>query len=75
MMDVNKHIIRAEWFSPSEDKRGTFYMVAEGSVFKYEFAGKVAPVAGLRNRLFHRYERISVGYLLPHVKKNHLDFK
>ncbi len=75
ILDVNKHIIRAEGFATSEDTQSTFHVLAEEGVLKRDFARKIAPVVGLRNRLVHRYEEVDIEQMLSHVRKNHKDFK
>lgn len=56
-IDINQHII-AENGKGNEKVRGyedTFYILADLEVYDKEFAKKIAPSAGLRNRLVHEY--------------------
>ena len=42
---------------------------------KKEFADKLAPIVGLRNRLVHRYEEVDFDLLLKTARKDKDDFK
>lgn len=56
-LDINQHII-AERGDGSEKVRGyedTFYALAKLGVYDDAFAQRLAPSAGLRNRLVHDY--------------------
>lgn len=56
-IDINQHII-AELGSGPERVRGhedTFHILSELGVYGADFAKKIAPSAGLRNRLVHEY--------------------
>jgi len=75
LIDINNHIIRYAQLRVPEDFQSTFLVLAESSILPEEFAGKIAPVVGLRNRLVHRYEKIDVEILLNMIRKNKKDFK
>lgn len=56
-IDINQHII-AENAVGDEKIRGyedTFYILEKLDIYPEEFARKIAPSAGLRNRLVHEY--------------------
>lgn len=56
-IDINQHII-AELGRGDEKIKGykdTFYILSDLGVYDKEFAEKIAPSAGLRNRLVHDY--------------------
>jgi uncharacterized protein YutE (UPF0331/DUF86 family) len=56
-IDINQHII-AETGKGDEKIRGyedTFYVLSNLGVYTKDFAGQIAPSAGLRNRLVHEY--------------------
>lgn len=56
-LDINQHII-AELGDGTEKVRGyedTFYVLPKFGVYDDDFAKKIAPSAGLRNRLVHEY--------------------
>lgn len=56
-IDINQHLI-TELGRGDEKIRGyedTFYVLASLNVYSEDFAKKIAPSAGLRNRLVHEY--------------------
>ena len=56
-IDINQHLI-AELGVGTEKIKGyedTFYALAELQVYDKDFAARIAPSAGLRNRLVHEY--------------------
>jgi len=75
IVDINSHIIRYGHFKAPEDFQSSFLVLAEHKIFPEEFARKIAPVIGLRNRLVHRYEKIDLDILLEAIRKNKEDFK
>lgn len=75
MVDLNKYLIRTLFLKLPEDTQSTFYVLEEGGILDREFARKIAPVVGLRNRLVHRYEKVDSSIMLSHLRKNHQDFK
>jgi uncharacterized protein YutE (UPF0331/DUF86 family) len=75
IVDINSHIIRHGHFQAPDDFQGSFMVLAEKKIFPEEFAKKLAPVIGLRNRLVHRYEKIDLDILLDATRKNGEDFR
>jgi uncharacterized protein YutE (UPF0331/DUF86 family) len=75
MTDINSHIIRYAQLGVPEDFQSTFLVLAERNILPEEFARRLAPVVGLRNRLVHRYEKIDLEILLNMIRKNKEDFK
>ena len=56
-IDINQHIV-AEVGRGDEHINGyedTFYVLSDLEIYSMEFAKKIAPSAGLRNRLVHEY--------------------
>ena len=54
MLDINYHFIKELDFKISDDLQGTFYILGENKILPEDFAKKIAPVVGLRNRIVHR---------------------
>lgn len=75
MIDINNHIIRYAHLRVPEDFQSSFLILAEKEILPEEFARRIAPVVGLRNRLVHRYEMINLDILLDTTRKNKEDFK
>jgi uncharacterized protein YutE (UPF0331/DUF86 family) len=73
--DVNNHIIRYAQLRVPEDFQSAFLILAENRILPEEFAKRIAPAVGLRNRLVHRYEKVDIEILLNTVRKSKEDFK
>lgn len=58
MIDVNYHLITDAGQPPPTDYFASFQMLADIGVLDRPFADRLAPAAGLRNRLVHEYEQI-----------------
>mgnify|MGYP005832463947 CR=1 FL=1 len=74
IIDINNHIVRYAKLEIPEDFQSSFLVLAKNKILPGEFAKKIAPVVGLRNRLVHRYEKVDVRILLGAVRKNRTDF-
>jgi uncharacterized protein YutE (UPF0331/DUF86 family) len=58
MIDVNYHLLTEGGQPPPSDYYASFLKLAELGVVAPELARRLAPCAGLRNRLVHEYENI-----------------
>lgn len=70
MLDINYHFIKELNLKVSEDLQGTFYILGENKILPKEFAQKIAPVVGLRNRVVHRYETVDKRLFIKTFRKN-----
>ncbi|KKT29749.1 MAG: hypothetical protein UX43_C0004G0039 [Candidatus Giovannonibacteria bacterium GW2011_GWB1_46_20] len=75
MMDINQHFIKELKFPISDDFQSTFYVLGGNNVLPKEFADRVAPVAGVRNRIVHGYETLNRRQFLKDLRINFEDFK
>ena len=75
MIDVNQHFIRELNLEISEDFQGTFITLGENKILPLDFAKKIAPVVGLRNRVVHRYETLDKQHFIATFRKNRDDIK
>jgi len=75
MIDINQHFIRELNLKISEDFQGTFYILGENKILPMDFAQKIAPVVGLRNRIVHRYDTLNKKLFIKTFRKNYTDFK
>lgn len=75
IVDINKHIIKYGRLQVPEDTFSTFLVLGTNNILPLEFAKRLAPVVGLRNRLVHRYEKIDVDLLLKELRRNSTDFE
>lgn len=75
MIHLNLHFISRLHFKTPDSFQSSFEIIAkEGNILPYEFAIKIAPVVGPRNRLIHRYEEIDSKFFVEQVKKEYKDF-
>lgn len=75
MIDVNQHFIKELNLKISEDFQGTFYILGENKILPEDFARKIAPAVGLRNRVVHRYETLDKKLFISTFRKNYPDFQ
>lgn len=75
MLSTNYHFIKELNLKISEDLQGTFYILGENKILLIDFAKKIAPVVGLRNRIIHRYESIDRVLFIKTFRKNYSDFE
>ena len=75
MLDINQHFIKELKLKPSEDLQGTFTILGNSGVLPKEFALKIAPMVGLRNRLVHRYEELKPKLFVNEFYKKYSDFE
>ena len=74
ILDVNQHFIKELDLEAVEDFQSTFYALGRSAVLPSDFAEKIAPVVGLRNRVVHRYETMNMKLFLESLRKNREDF-
>lgn len=74
-IDINQHFIKELNLPTSEDFQGTFYVLGENKILPPDFAQKIAPVVGLRNRIVHRYDTLDKKLFISAFRKNLPDFK
>lgn len=75
MLDINQHFIKELKLKTADDFQSTFYILAENNVLPKNFAKKIAPVVGLRNRIVHRYDTIDKALFIKTFRKNISDFE
>ena len=74
MLDINIHFIKELDAEFPDNFQSTFKILAEREIFPIEFAIRIAPVVGLRNKLVHRYEKVSKKTFVEQTKKEYKDF-
>lgn len=75
IIDINQHFIKELNLKISDDFQGTFYILGENKIIPEEFASKIAPVVGLRNRVVHQYEKVDKKLFIAKLRDNFSDFK
>lgn len=74
IIDINQHFINELNLDMADDFQGTFYILGEHNLIDKDFAKKMAPVVGLRNKVVHQYEKIDKERFLRDLRKNYEDF-
>ena len=67
-IDINTHIIVQTGNSVPDDYFESFIKAGEYNIIPKNIAGKLAPSAGLRNRLVHEYDLLDHSRILEAVK-------
>lgn len=75
IIDINQHFIKELGLNISNDLEGTFHILGENNILPLDFALKIAPVVGLRNRLMHRYEKLDPKIFIESFQKDYSDFE
>lgn len=75
MIDVNMHFIAEMELESPDSFQNTFMILGKKDiVIPYDFAIKIAPVVGLRNKIVHQYEKVDKSFFVEQFKKEHKDF-
>ena len=75
MIDINIHIIKESIAAAPDDLQSTFSTLADHAILPRNFADKIAPTVGLRNRVVHRYESLQRKTFVELLKENFSDFE
>lgn len=67
-VDINTHIIVQSGGTVPDDYYESFIRAGESDIISIDLAGKLAPSAGLRNRLVHEYDRLEHSLVLEAVR-------
>lgn len=73
-VDANLHILRALGGPVPEDYYSSFIALGQHKILPAELAARLAPSAGLRNRLVHEYDEIDDRIVLQALGAAHRDF-
>lgn len=75
MLDIGNHIIASLDYEKPENYFDIFIILGKNKVIAKEFAAKLAPLAGLRNRIIHDYTKIDYNLILKNIKERLSDFE
>jgi uncharacterized protein YutE (UPF0331/DUF86 family) len=67
-IDINIHMIVGEGHTVPDDYYESFIRTGELKIISSDLAKKLAPSAGLRNRLVHEYDRVDHSMVLKAVR-------
>ena len=74
IIDINNYFIKELNIEPALDIQSSFKTLADNNILPKEFADKIAPVVGLRNKLVHVYEKLDKSSFVHDFRKNIDDF-
>src|SRR4030042_5147342 len=66
-IDINVHLIMEAGHTPPDDYYESFVKMGELGIISSDLADKLAPSAGLRNRLVHEYDMLDHAVVLKAV--------
>jgi len=75
MVDINQHLISELQLPHANDLQSTFYPLGEKGILSSDFAQKLAPIVGVRNRLVHQYEDTDEKLFLKNLRDNFSNFE
>ena len=75
MIDINIHLIRELGNKAPDDLTSTFIALSEIEILDKDFAQKIKGIAGLRNMVVHRYEKLDKSTFIKILKTNFSDFE
>jgi uncharacterized protein YutE (UPF0331/DUF86 family) len=73
-VDANLHLLRARGTQAPVDYHGSFVELGRAGIMPADLAERLAPAAGLRNRLVHEYDEIDDAIVLGAVRKAREEF-
>lgn len=74
VIEAGEMIISSEGMRKPDTYRDVILILGEGGVLTKRFAAKLAPAAGFRNILIHRYGEVNLDELYAHMKGDLRDF-
>ncbi len=75
ILDINYHFIKELNLKITDDMQSTFYVLRDSKILPEDFANKIAPTVGLRNRIVHRYDSLNKKLFIEIFRKNYSDFE
>lgn len=74
LIDINNYLIKELDIEPPEDLESSFMTLAGKGILPKEFAEKIKPTVGLRNRLVHVYEKVDRAVFIRDFRADIGDF-
>ena len=74
MLDIGELVISELRLPRPEIGRDVFFILAKSKIFSSRFAGKIAPMVGMRNILVHEYDDIDLAKVYGCLQNNLEDF-
>ena len=71
----DKEMVEKKKLIVPDDLQSTFITLADNDLLPKDFAIKIAPIVGLRNRVVHRYDTLNKQTFIEKLKSDFGDFK
>lgn len=75
MIEINTYVISRLNLTIADDYQSTFEILGENKIIPFDFALKIAPVVGLRNKVVHKYGNIDKKQMVEELKAGSKDFR
>jgi uncharacterized protein YutE (UPF0331/DUF86 family) len=75
MIEINTHFIARLALKVADDYQNTFEILGENRILPMDFALRIAPVVGLRNKVVHKYGLIDKKQMIEELQKGSGDFR
>ncbi|MBW2701445.1 MAG: DUF86 domain-containing protein [Deltaproteobacteria bacterium] len=69
-IDINLHVLASEHSKQPEDYYESFILMGEMGMLPEELAKRLAPAAGLRNRLVHQYDDLDDAIVFDSINES-----
>jgi len=73
-IDINTHIIAETDITIPDDYQSTFIILAENNILPMDFALRIAPSVGLRNKVVHKYGKVDLKRMIDDIKNEIGDY-
>jgi len=73
-IDINTHIIAESDITIPDDYQSTFIILAENNILPMDFALRIAPSVGLRNKVVHKYGKVDLKRMIDDIKNEIGDY-
>ena len=73
-IDINTHIIAETDITIPDDYQSTFIILAENNILPMDFALRIAPSVGLRNKVVHKYGKVDLKRIIDDIKNEIGDY-
>ena len=74
LFDIGEILISDLQLKKPESYREIILILGEAKIFPKSFVNRIAPIAGFRNILIHKYSEIDLDLLLSHLQDDLSDF-
>lgn len=70
ILSINSHIIASKKLPISDNYQHTFVVLSQNKILSSELTEKIAPIAGLRNLIVHKYGDVDTDRFFNNLRNN-----